>query len=383
VRPQILTLKPGLIVTDNSGKPKPFDQKALEKVLTGAAHRGDDARFTASRWLPGRTIGPFTYEGVRKDDPNDAIAHEDRRELRGARVLAAWLQHFDSREQNTMNTWMPVDEKDPASAGHIRHWYIDLGDCFGSEWDWDTISRRLGHAYYLDFPYVGEDFVTLGIVQRPWDRARRSPDGMIFGYFHSRDFDPDLWRGGYPNPAFVRMTERDAAWAARIIARMTDDHVRAFVKIGDYTNTENSEFLVRHIITRRDIILRRYFAKLSPIADLEVRGDDLCGVDLARRTRIFAETTFKYAASHYAGANFTPRQGGPVRAEGDGGICTPLAHFAADTGDPDDSAARYLVVDVTNGQARGPIRAHLYDLGPKRGFKLVGIERPADASPPG
>jgi hypothetical protein len=297
-------------------------------------------------------------------------------------VLAAWLQHFDSREQNTMNTWMPVDEKNPASPGHIRHWYIDLGDCFGSEWDWDTISRRLGHAYYLDFPYVGEDFITFGIVQRPWDRARRSPDGMIFGYFHSRDFDPDLWRGGYPNPAFVRMTERDAAWAARIIARFTDEHVREFVNVGDYTNPDNSEFLVRHLILRRDIILRRYFSKLSPIADLEVRGDELCGVDLARKAHAFADTRFAYAASHYAGATFAPRSGGAVRVEGEGRICAPLAHFAADAGDPDGSPNRYLVVDVTNGQARGPLLAHLYDLGPTRGFKLVGLERPDGTSPP-
>jgi hypothetical protein len=206
---------------------------------------------------------------------------------------------------------------------------------------------------------------------------------MIFGYFHTRDFDPDLWRGGYPNPAFVRMTERDAAWAARIIARFTDDHVRAFVKVGDYTNPDNADFLVRHLIARRDIILRRYFSKLSPIADLKVRGDDLCGVDLARRARVFESTSFKYATSQYAGATLAPRAGGAVREEGESGICTPLAHFAADVGDPDDSANRYLVVDVTNGLAPGPIRAHLYDLGPKRGFRLVGIERPTDASPPG
>jgi hypothetical protein len=39
---------------------------------------------------------------------------------------------------------------------------------------------------------------------------------------------------------------------------------------------------------------------------------------------------------------------------------------------------RYVVVEITNGAARGPLRAHFYDLGPKNGFRLVGIERPDD-----
>jgi hypothetical protein len=39
------------------------------------------------------------------------------------------------------------------------------------------------------------------------------------------------------------------------------------------------------------------------------------------------------------------------------------------------------VVDLQNGIAPGPLRAHFYDLGDK-GFKLVGIERPSDSDQP-
>ena len=91
-------------MTDNTGVTRPFDQAALDKLLDNAAHRGKLVRMSASRWLPGRAIGPFRYEGVRADDPNDVVPHEDRRELRGGRLLAAWLNHFDAREQNSMNT---------------------------------------------------------------------------------------------------------------------------------------------------------------------------------------------------------------------------------------------------------------------------------------
>jgi len=386
VRPSLLKLKPGLKVTDNSGITKAFDQAALDKVLKFASTSSRDGavRMVASRWLPGRAIGPFRYEKTRDDDPNDAIPHEDRRDLRGARVIAAWMNHFDSREQNTMDTWMSENPKDPTSSpGHIQHWYIDLGDCFGSEWALDGISRRLGHAYYLDFGYVAEDFVTFGVIERPWDRAHRSDDAKIFGYFNSQDFEPQKWRGGYPNPAFGRMSEHDGAWAARLIARFGPEHVEAAIRAGDYTDPRHTEFLVKHMLIRQQAILKHYFRKLSPIADVRASGAELCGVDLARRTNAYPPSAFAYGAKLYAGEALTPRPGVSARPSADGSVCVTLPHVADDGGVADDAAARYVIVDIQNGQATGPLRAHLYDLGPRRGYRLVGIERPDDADAPG
>jgi hypothetical protein len=381
VRPELLKLKPGLKVTDNSGVTKDFNQKALDEILAKGSHRNGLVRMEASRWLPGRTVGPFTYAGTKWDDPNDVIPHEDRRDLRGARVIAAWLNHFDSREQNSMQTWMP-DEKNP-EVGHVQHWYIDLGDCFGSEWEWEGISKRLGHAYYLDIPYVAEDFITLGFITRPWDRARRSRDGEIFGFFNARDFDPDKWRGGYPNPTFNRMDEHDAAWATRIIARFTLEDVQSIVAKGDYTETKHTNFLVAQLLLRQEAILKRYFAKLSPITDLKVSGAQLCGTDLAKKTGTYFAEEFRYRAHMRSGTNLEAVRPLATPAVTDNGnVCASLVHVAADGGVPDDAPERYVVVDLENGKSRGPLRAHLYDLGPKQGFRLVGIERPDETSSP-
>lgn len=384
-RPSILKLKPGLKSADNSGVIRTFDDASLAKVLAGASRRGDLVRMVASRWLPGRALGPYKYEDTRDDDPNDTIPHEDRRDLRGGRVIAAWLNHFDSREQNSMNTWMADNEKDPdSSPGHIRHWYIDLGDCFGSEWEWETISKRLGHSYYLDLSHLSVDFLTLGIIERPWDRAQRSKEGDIFGFFNVRDFDPDLWKGGYPNPAFDRMTEHDAAWAARIIARFEPEHVVAAIGVGDYTSPVHVEFLTHTLLARQRILLKRYLGKLSPLTDLTVsQSGDLCGVDLGAKTGVFEGQTFAYKAQVYTGEAFAKQAAPAVRAGERGGVCLSLSHIADDSGSPPNAPARYMVVDIENGVAQGSLRAHLYDLGPSKGFKLVGIERPEDTSPPG
>lgn len=372
-KPSLLKLKPGLKVTDNSGVSRPFDQKALEAVLKSASHRNGLVRMVASKWLPGKTLGPYRYESTRDDDPNDVVNHEDRRELRGGRLLAAWLNHFDTREQNTMDVFLSPDVKNPKLPGYVRHYIIDMGDCFGSVWQWDQVTIRLGFAYYFDPPYVAEDFITLGTKDRPWDHPARV--GGTFNYFSARDFDPELWRGGYPNPAFVRMTEQDGAWMARILARFTDDLVAAAVAVGQYTEGD-TRYLTQTLITRRDDILRRYLTRLSPIADVHLEGDAICGTDLARKTHVIPDEQTSFSATLYAGKWLKPKwRLAPIAALG-GNVCVTLPHVAEDGGAIDDDPSRYIAVDLANGYAHGPLRTYLYDLGPRRGFRLVGIERP-------
>ncbi|HEX4352163.1 MAG TPA: hypothetical protein VHZ95_04600, partial [Polyangiales bacterium] len=93
IRPSLLTLKPGLTSTDNTGVTRTFDQKALDTMLSRVPHRDGTVLLEASRWLPNPLLGPFEYEGTRSDDPNDVVPHEDRRELRAGKVIAAWLNH--------------------------------------------------------------------------------------------------------------------------------------------------------------------------------------------------------------------------------------------------------------------------------------------------
>jgi hypothetical protein len=169
-------------------------------------------------------------------------------------------------------------------------------------------------APFSSVVHLGSSPTLLGIITRPWDRVKRSKEGDIFGFFDADTFEPDQWKGGYPNPAFGRMTERDAAWATRIIARFTPELVAEAVRVGDYTSPVHTEFLTKALLARQRKILRRYFAKLSPITDLTVTASgELCGVDLGRKTAVFADQTYAYRAALFTGESLTPGPAPAVR----------------------------------------------------------------------
>jgi hypothetical protein len=372
-KPRVLQLTPNLRFENNSGITRNFDKKALQTVLDEATKKGQLVRMQASAWLPGQLIGPFRYEGTRSDDPNDAIPHEDRRELRGGRLLAAWINHFDAREQNSMDSWISDAGKKGAadsSPGYVRHYYLDTSDSLGSEWDWDGISRRLGHSYLLDWGDIGQDFLTLGIPTRSWERLQRAPGHEKFGYFDSANFVPEDWKNEYPNPAFSRMTERDGAWMARILARFSPEMVNALAEMGRFSDPSDTSYIATVLNARLEKILARYLTRLSPLTDTHVEGaNQLCATDLARRRHLRSDAEFRYSARLADGRAL------PVVTRVDSSVCValPARDIAAQV--PDGSSQRYLVVAISDGVAPGPLLVHLYDLG-ARGFRIAGLERP-------
>jgi hypothetical protein len=99
-----LRISDGLMWRDSRGRRRLLTGRMLDEMLRQQPQRPDGTyRAVASRWVAGELVGPFSYEGVRTDDPNDIVPHEDRRVLRGLRVFAAWLNHHDTRSINSMD----------------------------------------------------------------------------------------------------------------------------------------------------------------------------------------------------------------------------------------------------------------------------------------
>jgi len=247
-----LVLSAEATVVDAKGRRRSMDRDDLMHMLERVP-RGPDERYRslASRLLPGRPLGPFEYQGRRRDDPEDLIPHQHRRELRGLWAMAAWTNHIDVRGPNSLDMWTTENGR-----SFVRHYLIDFGSCLGSG---ATVKREAlaGTEYFLDYGVIARQIGTLGLVPFPWEDAV-DPDLPSIGFIDSDTFDPGNWRPEYPNPAFDERTERDIRWGARIVAAFTDEHIHAAVARGRYSDPRAAEYLARVLIERRDKIARRW-----------------------------------------------------------------------------------------------------------------------------
>jgi hypothetical protein len=251
---------------------------------------------------------------------------------------------------------------------------IDFGDCFGSLWEFEGVSRRLGHANYLDVSDVVVDFATFGFLPRPWDAPQYGPSGVVFGYYGVGRFEPDNWEPGYPNPAFSRRSERDLAWMARKLAHFDNELLWAAISEGRISQDGIDRELFRLLRGRLDKILDRFLTRLSPLAYPTTENGTLCLTDLAVTSQTRPVETRRYAARGWLGAELSPARVEDVQALGDGRVCMRLP----------ESDGGYLIVDVAGvspGQDLVPARVHLYALGGGQ-HRVVGLERPNDDDAP-
>jgi hypothetical protein len=374
VRPSTFKLAPGLKARHgNFGDLYDFDQKALDDLFAHANKHGGLLRISASAWLPGYVLENFQYSGTRSDDPNDIIPHEDRRELRAARVLASWIDDFDERQGNSLAAWISDAKGSPpdSSPGHVVHYQSGTSAALGSVWSWDAVSRGLGYEYVVDWGDMSTNFITLGAATRSWESMHKAAGHEEFGYMDVAHFDPEHWKNEYPNPAFDRMTERDAAWMARILARFTPATVHELVAMARFADPANADYLEGVLEGRLSKILERYLTRLSSIADVHLEGPTrLCATDLAEWRRLRDATRFRYAARLVGGPWLV------VDRRPGGQLCVNLPHVPVDGEAADAALQRYVKVRLEDGVSRGPLVAHLYDLGPARGYFLAGLERP-------
>ena len=222
-------------------------------------------RVLASRWVPGKVVGSFRFTGTRPDDPNDIYPHDERRELRGLRVFAAWLNHDDARSLNSIDSYVEEDGR-----RYVRHYLQDFGSTLGSG-STSPQQPRGGYEYLIEKDKIGKGLVTFGLWQRDWMKAKYS-DLPSVGNIESRVFEPARWKTEYPHPAFDAMDAEDGFWAARIAARFSDDMIRAIVAAAKLSNAEAADQLSRVIIERRDKVVKHWIAAVNPLDQFDVRS---------------------------------------------------------------------------------------------------------------
>ena len=263
-RPQILRLEDGVKFVDKRGRKRIMTKKDLEEILRGL-HPLPDGRIRAlaSKYIPGIPIGPFKYNGTRKDDPNDIVPHEHRRELRGLRVMAAWLNHFDTKANNTYDSYVTE-----ADRSYVRHYLIDFGSTLGSGGKGPNTPQR-GHENTVDPLEMLRSLVTFGLHVRAWEKLEGFRYNSI-GLYESTLFHPQKYKFDFPNPAFENLTDLDGYWGAKLVMSFTDEQLETAVAEAHYSDQEAADYLLQTLIERRDLIGRYWFSRVAPLDRFEV-----------------------------------------------------------------------------------------------------------------
>ena len=164
VDPATLKISPSATVKDpTTTRRRPLTREDIALVLRNVARRADGTyRAIASRFADGRPLGHFRYFGTRPDDPNDIFPHEHRRELRGARVFATWLNHDDSRGINSLD----MLEGEPGRRW-VKHYMFDFGSILGSG-TYGAQKPRAGNEYIFEWKPGLMTLATLGLYFKPW-----------------------------------------------------------------------------------------------------------------------------------------------------------------------------------------------------------------------
>ena len=251
-----------------NGKRRRLKKSDLDEVFERAARRpGDRYRVLVSRFAPGKPLGNFRYYGTRPDDPNDIVLHEHRRELRGARVFGAWLNHDDSRGVNSLDMLETT-----GGRAWVKHYMFDFGSILGSGTVYAQ-RHRPGNEYIFEQRPGWLTLATLGAYVRPWMLIDYPETPRSIGRFEAKAFDPLKWKPEYPNAAFDNMRRDDGFWAARIVARFTDEMIAAAVTKAQYSDPRATQYLTQALITRRDKVVTAWLNQVCPAVDPVLAAD--------------------------------------------------------------------------------------------------------------
>jgi hypothetical protein len=371
VHPDRFAIEPGTQVEDRFGDKSELTPFRFRRSIRRIPRLSDGTmRVTASEYVSGIPIGHRRYYETRSDDPNDVIPHEDRREQRGLRLFAAWLNHDDTRGQNTIDSWVEENGKH-----YVRHYLLDFGSTFGS----GSVDMQLPHLsfhYSMDFPLMKRNLLGFGFHVPEYRKADwpEFPEYESVGRWESELFDPVKWRNDYPNPAFVRMTARDAFWAAKILMKFTREELAAIVETGEYSDPEDARYFLEVLLERQLKCGRFGINAINPLDEFRVEEGALRFVNLSEKYR-FAQGETSYEIQWFAFDNETGARGelSSKRTQRETSSSVPSA----------PGGEEFLLAEIRSINADYPHWSTSIGVYLRRGgavYDIVGIERESPAN---
>lgn len=240
---------------ETAGKKVPLTEEDLTTALERIEKTRDGKmRVLASRYLPGKIIGPYAREGTRGDDPNDKIPHQLRRSLRGQYPIFAWLNHTDLQEDNTLDTF---------ENGHVVHYLIDFGNALGVMGT-GLDSQTVGYTYRFDWEIAAKSLFTFGLWERPWEEVD-DPNLRGIGLFDAEHFVPQDWRANSFYWPFEDKDRFDAFWGAKLMMRFTRADLKEIVGEAKFSNPRSAQYMLDTLVRRQRMSARYWFEQVAPL----------------------------------------------------------------------------------------------------------------------
>ncbi len=174
-----------------------------------------------------------------------------------------------------------------------------------------------------------------------------------------------------PNPAFVRMTDRDAFWAAKILMRFSEEELLAIVQTGEYSDPDVESYFHEVLVERQQKSGRFYLGRINPLDDFVLSSEGLGWTNLGEHYGFAsAGTEYEVFWSVYDnGVDDARTVGNPVRSS-EPRVGLPEAVTLGDE--------TYLMAEIRSDHPgfpawASPVRVYLRPTG--GGFEIVGIER--------
>jgi hypothetical protein len=345
-------------------------RREIDKVLRrGAEQDNGKYRVIVSRFAEGTPLGNFRYYATRPDDPNDIVPHEHRRELRGARVFGAWLNHDDSRGVNSLD--MLATE---GNRKFIKHYMFDFGSILGSGTVYEQ-RHRPGNEYILEWKPGWLTLATLGFYTRPWLHIDY-PDDMppAVGRIEATAFNAAEWKPEYPNSAFDNMRPDDAFWAARIVAGFDPASIRAIVEKARYSDPRATDYMTDVLTRRKEKVLRTWLSAVNPIVDVALSDSgELTFANAAEKAGVASPAqAYIVQWSRFDNATGTATKVGEAQETASTTFMAPSALVSS------ARAGDYVEVSIATRHAEharwmAPVTAH-FRRGTSR-WELVGLQR--------
>jgi hypothetical protein len=356
------------VMVEEAGIERPMTVYDYRKIVEGRPmDEHGKIRALASKFVDGVPVGQWEFKGTRKDDPNDRVNHEHRREIRGMRVISSWLNDTDRRDANTMAVF--------TANGYIKHFIQDFGNTLGANGG-GTHEPIYGQAYLVDPRYMVLHALSLGVFVNNWETV--DPEKFIpypsVGYFRAETFKPGCWVPVHPLPAYENMTLRDAFWGAKLVMSFTDEEIRAIVRTGKLSAPGAEEYLVDVLIKRRDMIGRYWFSRINPLDKFKVESDSntlyLSFTDLGVNGKLFnaADTIYEYTVWEVGGKRIVNRQ-----ATDDALITVSYPHPISTDVYP--LILRFQIVTKRSGISVSEKRTDVYVVLENEGPRITGVRR--------